>query len=717
MGLYLDRPAQRIDPRGFSACNNVRVEFGRVNSSLLGWAATAIDQLPGPCVYLGSFVNSYQQQYLIAVTPTDFFALVSGSPNYYLTPIANHGHATATHGSAAVTGDNATRWATEIEFGDQGSVVATSVAAGTTKIDLANWDWTGQNNGVPTGVAVSDLTNGLAILPGTYLSAYGVDAYGPYIVLSQATNAVIANTDKIQLGNGISLRPQVRAGDQIHFGSNVYSTIEDTWYTVQSVNSDTSLTLTTPFLGSSQVDWLYTVRQLLTDTTTGPSPYLPECVAANFPAAGGYNEVTSGGGDAWFFTNGLDPVVVLYSSAGQLNSGFARTLPFICNALAQSRGIMIYGGLQLPGQGYSQASWIASSDNGFPLQLNSGVGFTGIAVDGPFSITHVSVLGSVVMLYCTGPWNGTSDTQGDSSGAVVSASFTGYPTIWSFSDVIKTRGPVCGGAVAEFPDRHQFISIDGMYRYNGLFIQIMNDHIWRAVMKEFDTSRPHAAFCAQIPTYGDLIWATPQLTDPSGQLYGQSAYVEHYMEQPNSYLFKPYTKRDFPFTAAVAAQIVTPTTFASLTGTFAAYPRTWVSFPAGGNQPIYYAGDYEGRIWQLYAGNTQAGTPATATVTWGSRVLGTARAQGLVKRVYPEIEPISPGPAPVTVTLTLQNAVGGPQIISDVQTFDATYAATSNRFTTHYRSGRVAAVTISDDAGLGWVCDGYDWDWVPRGMR
>ena len=717
MGLYLDRPAQRIDPRGFSACNNVRVEFGRVNSSLLGWAPSAYPQLPGPCVHLACFVDSYQKQTLIAVTPTDIVFLEPGGTNYYGTPIANQGWATVVNGSAAVVGDGATRWNTDIQFGDIVNVLPAAVAAGSTKLYLQDGDLSGNNNGVASGVAVSDLTNGLAILPGTYLMFGGADSGGAYIMLSQATNAVIPNTDTLQLGNAIALRPQVRPGDQIYFGSYGYVAIAGPWYTVQSVNSDQSITLTTPYTGTSGTV-RYTVRQLLTDTTKGPNPYLAQCTSANFPSAGGFNntQTDTQGGDAWFFTNGIDPVVV-FNSAEQASCQFARTLPFVCNALAQSRGIMVYGGLQIPGQSYAEASWIASSDNGFPLQLNSGVGFTGVAVDGPFAVSHLAVLGSVMMIYCTGPWNGTSETQGDSSGAVVSASFTGYPTIWSFSDVIKTRGPVCGGTVAEFPDRHQFLSIDGMYRYNGLFIQIMNDHIWRAVMKNFDTSRPFAAFCLQVPTYGDLIWATPLLSDPSGQLYANTAYVEHYMEQPNSYLFKPYTQRDFPFTDTVAFQAVAPATFGFLTGAFSTYSRTWNSFSTGGNQPDYYAGDYLGNIWQLYTGNKQNGVAKTSSVTWSARVLGTGRAQGLVKRIYPEIEPISPGPAGVTVTLTLQNAIGGPTVITDVQTFDATYAATSNRFTTHYRSGRVGAVTISDAAGLGWVCDGYDWDWVSRGLR
>ena len=715
-GLFLDRPAHTIDPRGFAACNNVRIEFGRVNASLLGWDAASIAQLPGPCAYLTTFIDSRLNQLLIGVTPTDILFLSTNGTNIYMTPVRNQGYATVTNGSATVLGDIHTRWASDIQFGDHASSTGT-VAEGSTKIYLANWDATGGNFGIPAGVAVFDTTNAEAIPPGTYLQAFGTDAGGPSILLSQATTAAIADTDVLQLGSGIVLRQNLRAGDQISFGSNVYNTVGGNWYTVQTVNSDTSLTLTAPYAGTSGTV-SYTGRQLLTDTTTGPTPYLPECDSSNYPAAGGFNNTLSStaGGDAWFFTNGLDPVVV-YNTAYPTTALYARSVPFVCRAVRQSRGLMIYGGLQIPGSSFANGTSIASSDNGFPLQLAGGVSFQGIAADGPFNISRVSVLGSVIMLYCSGIWAGSSDTQDDSSGAVISASFVGFPTIWAFSDVIKTRGPVTGGVVTEFPDRHQFLSIDGMYRYNGLFIQVMNDHIWRSAMKNFDTTRPNAAFTFQVPTFGDLLWAYPQLTDPPGQFFANTAMCEAYMEQANSYLFKPYTQRDFPFTATTAYQNVTPATFGTLTQPFANYARTWFSFGIGGNQPQYLAGDALGNLWHLYGSNTQAGTPAVCTATWGSRLIGNARSRALVKRVYPAVEQVSPGPAVVSVTLKMQNTIGGPVLSTSTEPFDATYSNPDIYFTTHYHRGRVASVTISDDAGLGWVSDGYDLDWVPGGLR
>ena len=133
--------------------------------------------------------------------------------------------------------------------------------------------------------------------------------------------------------------------------------------------------------------------------------------------------------------------------------------------------------------------------------------------------------------------------------------------------------------------------------------------------------------------------------------------------------------------------------------------------------PAYISGDYAGNVWNLYTTNTQNGVPALCTVTWGSRVVGNARSRALVKRVYPELEYQAAPPGQPSVTLNLQDAIGGPVTSTSSQGFDITYANSDIYFTTHYHRGRVASVTISDQLGIGWVSDGYDLDWVPGGLR
>lgn len=710
MGLFLDRPAFKIDPKGFSACNNVRIERGRVRADLLGWTGPIFNQLPSDCLYISRFVNSDGAERLFAITPTDIIQLQGNGANTYITPVYASGSVSATNGSATISGTG-TRFAADIQYGDAYTAAATASSGNVVKVHgpfISDFL-----------LPVTDQSSAGAILAGTILNTLAANSDGTFSLgLSQALNSTVTSGDTIVVGSGVKLRPNVRPGDQISFGNYRDSSLISTWYTVQTVNSDTSLTLSANYTGTSFTNGAYRVRQLLTNTISGPSPSLPPSNSANFPAAGGatlgnaYGSVNVNGDDLWIYTNGTDPVIVKPWAC--YSSYFSRSIPFKANSLVQTRGLLVCGGLT-EGNGTQLNSSIASSDNGFPQKMAGGVAFQGIASDGPFTVSRLGILGSTLMIYLTGSWGGAANQQDDASGSVTSAAFVGFPTIWAFSDVIRTRGPVCGGAVVEFPDRHQFLSIDGEYRYNGLFIQVMNDQVWREVMQNFDTTRPNACFALVVPTFGDLIWAVPLLTDPAGQLYASTAYVEHYMEQANNYLFKPFTVRDFPFTCGAAFFNFAPATFASLTQTFGEISRSWASFGVGGNQPQYVAGDVQGNIWALYSSNTQNGTPALCTATWASRVVGNGRARPLITRVYPEVDYIAEPASPLIVTLTLQDAPTGPVTITDTQTFDPSYAG--NRFTVHYRRGRVGAVTFSDRDGLGWTAAGYDWDWTNGGLR
>jgi hypothetical protein len=309
---------------------------------------------------------------------------------------------------------------------------------------------------------------------------------------------------------------------------------------------------------------------------------------------------------------------------------------------------------------------------------------------------------------------GASRAVSTSGGSVVSASFIGSPNIWAFSEVIRSRGPLSGGLVAEFPDRHQFIASDGMYRYNGLFIQVMNDHIWRKVLQTFDPSRAGFSFAMINQTYGDIQWVLPLTTD--GTQAPVTAYTEHYMEQANSFLFKPYTQRDFPFISAGTFPGTSGWTWPQFTGLFSGMLVPFDQATLAAAQPISLAGDITGKIYQLYTGSTHAGVPVTSFAQWPKRLIGSGRGRDLVTRIYPELET---GSGIVEVILTLYDSISGPSTIVDSRAFDQSYPATSDgtifRYTKHWRRGRVGQVQLS--SMIPWIADGYDWDEKPGGLR
>jgi len=735
MGLYLDRPAHMIDPKGFSACNNVRIELGRVRSDLLGWTTAAnLTAVPGGTLYLDTFVTASGRQFVIAVSPTDLYVLYdSASPaayanrhqQRYATPLwTNRGAISPSsvainNGSPTVTGTN-TLWNHQY----QGGVTVTtsgSTAQGSTTVVI-----TGSPKELMPGQVITCATAGLLANGTQYV---GDSTSGSnHIILSLPTTNVIPGSTVLTIGNNTVTgagRTNVMAGDFIAFRNPVAAATDifpivgaDTWYQVQSVNSDTSLTLTTNYVGTNLSGNAYMVRQTFKGPGNAGSVLVNESDVFNSAFLGAVPLTPASEqaafNDTWFYTNGFDPVVMIWAAQNAASvasqafgSMYPPSIPFLAKDLKAYKGILVFGGLGFPSPTwpvtsatapattFTQGNEIASSDSSAPVQLNSGIAFQGIAISGPFTIAKLGILGQVLMMYGIGAEATGAATEDNHSGVVTSASLVGFPTIWTFSDVIQTRGPISGEAVAVFADRHQFISIDGEYRYNGLFIQVMNDQVWREVLLGFDFTRRQALFHFQCSPHGDLIWAVPQATDPGGQTYASSAYVEHYMEQANSYLFKPYTKRDFPFTSCCTYQ------------------------PTGGaapNYPIQLASDTSGTIWQLYASNTQNGTPALATVTWAARKIGNGRSRVLVTRVYPEIEYQSSPVSTVNVTLTLQNYAAGPVTITDTQAFDPSYPG-SLGYTQHYRRGAVAAVTISDSAGVGWACDGYDWDYLDGGVR
>lgn len=734
MGLFLDRPAHTIDPKALSACNNVRIELGRLRSDLLGWAqAASLASVPGGTVYLDTFVTAGGRQFVIAVSPTDIYILYDSqspaaySSNYqlrYATPLfVNRGviapsSVSITTGTNTVTGTG-THW--KYAYQNGATFVGSAATQGVTQITVSS----GSALDLAPGQIVTCATAGL-LANGTQLVG---DATGR-INISLATLNVIPPSTTFTIGNAVGdgaagTRWNVLPGDFIAFrnpatNGDLFPIVgADTWYQVATVASDTSLTLTTNYTGTTLSGSPYMVRQCLKGSSNAGAILVNESetfISADLGAIplsppAGQAAFT----DTWFYTNGFDPVVMLWAvqNGAQTNasqafgSSYPPSIPFLCKSLKAYKGILTFGGLGFPASTwpvtsatapattFTQGNEIASSDSSTPTQLNSGIAFQGIAVSGPFTIGKLAILGQVLMLYGIGAEATGAATEDNHSGVVTSASLVGFPTIWTFSDVIQTRGPISGEAVAIFSDRHQFISIDGEYRYNGLFIQIMNDQVWREVLLGLDFTRRQAFFHFQCAAHGDLIWAVPQSTDPNGQSYASSAYVEHYMEQANSYLFKPYTKRDFPFTACCTYQ------------------------PAGAaspGSPIYLASDPTGTIWQLYTSNTQNGTAALATATWGSRPIGNGRSKMLVTRVYPEIAYQASPIGNVSVTLTLQNYAEGPVTITDTQSFNPSYPSGVG-WTTHYRRGSVGSVTFSDQAGVGWVAAGYDWDYTLGGVR
>lgn len=523
------------------------------------------------------------------------------------------------------------------------------------------------------------------VVVGTTTDLLKVDGVNPPTYLTPvyvAGTAAASGTAVTGIGTawntsiGGGFRKNARAGDQIAFGVVSQDSISATWYTIASVTDDTHLTLQSS--AGVIANGSYTIRQ---------------CVSSNEPTE--YNPwsfelyPTNSSAVLLLATNGRPTDCVIGIGLPLVGPGggvYESALPWQAGYLRLFKNMMVYGNLYDPTAGDYLPTSIANSDVGLPVTMNTGVAGQYIVSDGSNAISQMEVLGNTLVIFAPGPMGGD----------VIGANFVGAPFNFTFTSLIRGRGPIGGRTAVTFPDRIEFLAAEGEYRYNGLFTQPVNNHLWRGLMQEdgatgrLDMSRINRAYGVPFPAFGDVIWALPLIGDAGYPV--QTAFVEHYQELAGTSSMAPFTKRDWPFAAAQAS-----------TGEAGEQLRT---------------GDESGNLWNVYnAGNKaqnfngSGGTPVTSYVRFPQRFVVGERMRSLVKRVYPLVEYQASGT--VSVAVSLYDEVGGQVKITDTQTFDPSYAG--NRFTVHYRRGRLAQVKISGTSG--WKLDGYDWDVVPGGQR
>lgn len=545
------------------------------------------------------------------------------------------------------------------------------------------------------------------LLFGTPTDLYNYNSGTPVYITPAYTTGTIAVTSggavtgtgtHFATAIGTNLRNNVRPGDQIYIGSATQNALNPSganggWWVVQSVSSDTALQLTSYTGGTVAAGASYTARQLF----AGDAQKF-HWASETFPNAGAPDN-----SDLWFATNGSTSDV-MFKWNGVTTFGVLQTnMPFQCFEIRRFKNMLVCAGLNMIATGQALPTSVANSDNGLPTSFNTGIAGQYIVTDAIININWLGVLGNTLMIYSG------NNLYGD----VVSAYFVGAPTNFVFTEVVRGRGPIGSRLVAEFPDRHQFIGQDGEYRYNGLFIQLMNTQVWRQILEQFDYSRADRGYVNINRFWGDLQWVLPLTTDTG--LAPSTAFTEHYIEQAQNYLFKPITKRDWPFTVGGFTNNLTNTTFNTLTNGFNTYTQNWNAGSGSIGFPIHLVGDINGNVWTVYSADTQNGAAFTSRATFSQRFTVNERSRGIVTRVYPFMLALQAGYS-LNVQLQMYDQTGGMVTISDVKSMPMNYSG--NRFTTHYRAGRLGQVTVSTPGpSQPWELWGYDWDVVPGGVR
>lgn len=497
-----------------------------------------------------------------------------------------------------------------------------------------------------------------------------------------------------------------KPGDQISFGATNIVDPTATWYTILTVNSATSLTLTsappTQSPGTS-----YTLRQLFTGAFE--DPWETEVFVDANVAGPGYGN----GEDLIYFTNGVDTPVNWNGTSAQVNQ--LTGLGFTCKGLVQFSDMMCY--LNVIYGASTLATTMINSDAGSPS--NAGNASTGIAGQfivqgGTDPILNGFRLGAYLALYC--------------AHTIILVTATGTATTFSFRIAGSNKGAIGQNAIAPYATIHQFLAPDGMYYFDGSNVQPVNTHIWRNILSSLDTKRANNIFSYLDEQNGEMIWSVPQTSDPNAGTVSApntQAWTEHYLEetagQTQSALIasamginRPYSTRTFPFTAVGNFINESALTWADLTSQWTSYQYRWNDAFFSASFPLILAGDNNGFIYQLNTGALGNGTPLNSYVTFGRRAVIDGRMRGLIRRIYPFIQTF---PQSLTVNIGLADFGMGPATINATFSFDQTMSVQGQFMVPVYRRGRYIDLGFGDALGNPWVISGYDFDVLPGGMR
>lgn len=506
-----------------------------------------------------------------------------------------------------------------------------------------------------------------------------------------------------------SMWANAKAGDQISFGSSSETDPTATWYTIQGVNSNTSITLDTS-AGTIGSGTSYTIRRLFTGAFENPWVY-EYFVDANVPVgSGSYGN----GEDLIYLTNGVDNVVNWNGSSAQvnLNTGFG----FTCKTLVQYSDMMIYGNV-LQGADYLGTT-ILNSDAGAPSNVgNQATGLSSqfIVQSNTDPILQMARLSTYLAIYC--------------NHTVILVSATGAATIFAFRIAGSNKGIIGQSAFAAYPTLHQFIAADGMYYFDGTNVEPINTHVWRQVVSSLDNVRPNNLFTFLDEPNGEVIWSVPQTTDPgAGNVSAPNAqaWTEHYLEetagQTQSALIasamglnRPYSTRTYPFTAVGTWFNETVLTWNQLTNAWNTYNYRWNDSFFSASFPIVLAGDNSGFIYQLNLTQSANGTPLSSSVTFGRRPTVDGRMRAMVRRVYPFMHQFQ---NPVNITVGLADFAQGPATITQTYSFDQSFSQQGQYMVPVYRRGRwLDLIVAGDSTNDAWTISGYDTDILPGGMR
>lgn len=674
-GLIYNETPLDIPSRGLRDGLNFRAKNGTLESFNLGWAAFSAVQLDSAVRLIDNFFPRNLAEKLIFGTTQDLY-LYDGSTDSvsFITP-------TYSVGTAAASGTVVTGTGTEWEdYGRTRYNIGTASASGST-VTGTGTQWTGE------------------VLPGDEIHFGSSTETSPtatwYVVQSVTDDDTLVLTATAgTVGDGPyvirRLYPNVRAGDMISFGSAAEADPDAVWFEVDTVNSDTSITLTDD--AGTVADGPYTIRRRFQNQS------LAKWSVDTFVNDG------ESGEDLWFATNGVDPVVTYNGT--DTSCVLHPELEFTCEVLATYSNMMVYGHITQGGE-YLPTT-IINSDVGLPLRAGaraSGISEQFVSHSGTDGISNIVPIGDYMVLYC--------------ERTVIPVQFVGDPLIFLFRVAISGVGPISGDAIADFGDFHEFLGHDAGYMFDGVTLKETNAHVWRDVLRRADPQRRVQAYAHFDEEQGDLIWSIPTTEDGADNVGvigapPSQAWSEHYLEDPGERLAgSPFSRRTFPFTATGFYQKSEGLRWVDIAQKWNEFNYAWNDQFLQAAFPINLGGDADGRIWILNENQTANGTPLPSYVRTGRTLFSTDQRRDLLTRVYPFAHKL---PYNLEITAFMGDHAGGEPTSKGTQIFDQNLPE-GQHFVVFYRRGRTLELQFGSSAGEPWSLDGWDYELVKGGRR
>lgn len=593
LGLYLDRPAIEVPPRGLTAGRNFRIVNGRLTNQGMGWQKFSQKQLNGPVLLIDNFFLRGGGQIVVFGTDKDLYRYDEVNDNvFFITPRYETGTVAVTNGSPTVTGTGTT-WTTNL-----------------------------------------------------------------------------------------------KAGDQLHVGATGQNAPAAIWYTIQTVNSNTQLTLTVNYAQATASGQAYTGRKLFTGDIKA------YWNTETFPKAQPADK------DLWYATNEVDFVVEWDGTATQVT--LLSGLGFRCSTLRRYKNIMVYGNLLLTATGEARPYSIRTSDVANPTNVSTGLASEFIVHDGVDAVNALLTLGDSLVIY--------------GSRTITVSQFVGGAVRFVFRGVIHGLGPQAGRLLADFGDFHEFVGPDSAYRFDGVSVEEIGFQIWREAIRKRDPSRTALGHSHFDEERGILIWAIPQATDPSTE-GPKTAYLEHYVEDIAPTTPVPYSQQDWTFTATGFFERLSTLRFSDILTSWATQGYRWNDQFFQAAFPLNLGGSHDGWIYSLGTADSFNGAAISSFVRFARQPAFDERHKGIVRRIYPFAEHM-PGSSSYdlgVILWTAEQAAGSltnkGQLLYDLQ-------HVGPRFVSHRQSARFFEVEFAT-AGIGniWFLQGYDVDIVPGGER